>query len=138
MVRYRELLSEALKSLVQKGLVEKDKLISFNLPFYAPSVDEVTTLIKDSELFDIESIRVSEANWDWEDDSDNDTVDDCAHSGKNIAKAMRAVIGPLIIDHFGSAILDELFMSYASIVSKYLEKGKAKNTVIMVSLQKRP
>jgi jasmonate O-methyltransferase len=101
-------------------------------------VDEVTALIKESELFNIENISVSEANWDWEDDSDSYNVDDCAHSGKNIAKAMRAVIGPLIIDQFGSAILDELFMMYASIVTKYIEKGKAKNTVIMVSMHKRP
>jgi len=131
-----ELLSEALKSLVLKGLVEKEKLVSFNLPFYAPSVDEVMEIIKENALFKIEAIRLSEPNWDWEDDSDGDTVHDCRRSGGNIAKAMRAVIGPLIINHFGSAILDELFLTYASIVTKHLQKGKAKNAVIMVSLQK--
>ena len=119
-----------------QGLVEKEKLVSFNLPFYAPSVDEVMEIIKENALFKIEAIRLSEPNWDWEDDSDGDTVHDCRRSGGNIAKAMRAVIGPLIINHFGSAILDELFLTYASIVTKHLQKGKAKNAVIMVSLQK--
>ncbi|CAL5038269.1 unnamed protein product [Urochloa decumbens] len=131
-----ELLTEALQSLVQKGLVEKEKLISFNLPFYAPSVDEVKALIKENELFDIENIRLFESNWDPEDDSDRDMLPNSASSGNRVAKTIRAVTESLIMDHFGEAILDELFMTYASIVAKHLEKGKAKYTVVMVSLQK--
>ncbi|KAL6856254.1 hypothetical protein ACP4OV_019056 [Aristida adscensionis] len=131
-----ELLSEALRSLVEKDLVEKKKLSSFNLPFYAPSVDEVKALIKQNQLFDIESIGLFQTNWDPHDDSDGDMVEDCASSGEIITKGLRAVIEPLIRDHFGESILHELFVTFAAIVAKHLERGKAKFTVIVVSLRK--
>ncbi|KAL6909720.1 hypothetical protein ACP4OV_001379 [Aristida adscensionis] len=134
--RMWELLAEALHTIVRKGHVEQDSLNSFNLPFYAPSMYEVKTLVKQMELFDIEHIGLFESNWDPEDDSSGDVVLDCAHSGENIAKCVRAVIGPLIMDHFGETILDELFLVYSSIIAKHLEKGKAKYPVIVVSLKK--
>ncbi|TVU10455.1 hypothetical protein EJB05_43987, partial [Eragrostis curvula] len=94
-----ELLSAALNILVQKGRVEKDKLNSFNLPYYAPSISEVKVLIKE-DLFSIEQIELFESNWDPHDDSDSDVTLDCARSGKNIANnSIRAVMEPLIMEH---------------------------------------
>lgn len=62
---------------------------------------------------------------------------DCARSGINIANnSIRAVIEPLIVDHFGEAILEELFMEFASVVAKHLDEMKAKYSVIVVSLKK--
>ncbi|CAN6312437.1 unnamed protein product [Urochloa humidicola] len=131
-----ELLAKSLQSLVQKGLVEREKMNSFNLPYYAPSMDEVKALIKE-DFFDIEHIEIFESNWDPLDDLDSDLVLDCASTGRNIAnKSIRAVMEPLIIEHFGEAILDELFMVFASMVSKYLEIRKAKYPIIVVSLKK--
>ncbi|KAF8674837.1 hypothetical protein HU200_047968 [Digitaria exilis] len=132
-----ELLAKALQSLVQMGRVEKAKLMSFNLPYYAPSVNEVNELIMEDHHFSIDDINVFESNWDPYDDSDSDVVLDCASSGKNVAnKSIRAVMEPLIVEHFGEAILDELFMVFASMVSKHLEIMKAKYPVIVVSLKK--
>ncbi|CAN6294793.1 unnamed protein product [Urochloa humidicola] len=131
-----ELFAKALQSLVQKGLVEKEKLNSFSLPFYAPSMEEVKALIKEDH-FDIERITLFESNWDPLDDSNSDVVLDSASSGRNVAnKSIRAVMEPLIIDHFGEAVLDELFMVFASMVAKHLEIRKAKYPVIVVSLKK--
>jgi jasmonate O-methyltransferase len=123
---------------LEQGLVEKEKMSSFFLPYYAPSVDEVKALIEEEEeLFDIEHTGLFESNWDPLDDSDSDVVLDCASSGRNVAnKSIRAVIEPLIINHFGEAILDELFMVFATMVAKHLEIGKAKYPVIVVSLKK--
>ena len=106
------------------------------MPYYAPSVYEVTQLIKKNDLFDIEDIRLFESNWDAHDDSDGYTVPDCSSSAENIAKIIRAGIEPLIINHFGEDILDELFMAYTSILEKDLEKGKAMCPVILVLLKK--
>ncbi|OEL16048.1 Anthranilate O-methyltransferase 2 [Dichanthelium oligosanthes] len=135
--RVWEVLSEALEYLVHRGRVEKKKLSSFNMPYYAPSLDEVTQLIKkQNDLFDLEDIRLFESNWDAHDDSDGDVVLDCSSSAANIAKIIRAGIEPLIINHFGEDILDELFRVYASILAKNLEKGKAMCPVIVVTLKK--
>lgn len=116
--------------------MEKEKLNSFNLPYYAPSINEVKELIKE-EYFNIEHIELFESNWDPHDDSNSDVVLDCARSGKNIANnSIRAVIEPLIRDQFGEVILEELFMEFASVVAKHLERMKAKYSVIVVSLKK--
>jgi len=47
-----------------QGRVEKEKLDSFNLPFYAPSVDEVRDVIRQSQAFDVTHIQLFESNWD--------------------------------------------------------------------------
>jgi jasmonate O-methyltransferase len=115
--------------------VEKEKLDSFNLPYYAPSVKEVNELINTNGLFEVEHIKLLESNWDPQDESEGDKVLDCASSGANVAKCIRAVLEPLIVDHFGEDIIEELFMLYASIVAKHLEKAKAKYPIITVSLK---
>ncbi|EAZ00692.1 hypothetical protein OsI_22713 [Oryza sativa Indica Group] len=135
-----ELLAEALQILVQKGRVKEEDLTTFNLPFYAPSVDEVTELIEESGLFDVEHTGVFESSWDPHDDSksNGDAVADCARSADSIANcSIRAVIKPLITDHFGESIVDELFQVYVPIVAKHLEKGRAMYPVIVVSLKGR-
>ncbi|XBI09056.1 hypothetical protein VPH35_136693 [Triticum aestivum] len=119
-----------------KGRVEKEKLDSFNLPYYAPSVKEMKALINETKLFDIEHVRLFESNWDPQDDSESDVVLDFASSGANVAKCIRAVLEPLIADHFGDDIIEELFVVYASIVAKHLEKAKAKYPIIVASLKK--
>lgn len=119
--------------------MKEEDLTTFNLPYYAPSLDEVEALIEENQLFDVQHIGLFESNWDpLDDDSDGDAVLDCARSGENIAKcSIRAVIEPLITCHFGASIIDELFVVFTAIVSKHLEKGKAKYPVIVVSLKAR-
>lgn len=121
--------------MCQQGRVKEEDLTTFNLPFYAPSVDEVTELIEESGLFDVEHTGVFESSWDPHDDSksNGDAVADCARS----ADSIRAVIKPLITDHFGESIVDELFQVYVPIVAKHLEKGRAMYPVIVVSLKGR-
>ncbi|EMS56388.1 Salicylate O-methyltransferase [Triticum urartu] len=131
-----ELVAKCLHSLVLKGCVEKEKLDTFNLPYYAPSVKEVKALINESKLFDIEHVRLFESNWYPQDDSDSDVVLDYAIGGANVAKCIRAVLEPLIVDHFGDNIIEELFVVYASVVAKHLEKVKAKYPIIVASLKK--
>lgn len=131
------LLAQALQSLVQQRRVEEEKLNSFNLPFYSPSVDEVKAVIKQSELFDINHIELFESNWDPHDDLDGDLVLDSIQSGVNVAKSIRAVVEPLIAHQFGKYILDDLFEIYAQNVAKHLKKVKTKYPVIVLSLKAR-
>lgn len=93
-------------------------------------------MIKNSDLFDIEDMRLFESNWDAYDDSDGDVVPNCSSSAENIAKIIRAGITPLIKNHFGEDIIEELFMVYTSILAKNLEKGKAMCPVIVIMLKK--
>jgi hypothetical protein len=116
--------------------VGKEKLDSFNLPIYGPSVDEVKTVVKQSELFDINKIELFEHNWDPYDYSKSDHVDDPLQSGMNVAKCLRAVMEPLFGSHFGESVLDALFDKYAHNVAEHLEREKTKYSIIVLSLKK--
>nr|ACG34562.1 benzoate carboxyl methyltransferase [Zea mays] len=131
------LVATALQSLVLKGLVEKEKLESFNLPIYGPSVGEVEDLVTQSGLFSMDLIKQFEMNWDPLDDSEgDDVVEDSARSSMNVAKYIRSVLKSLIVRHFGEAIIDAWFAEFRRLVAEHLEKEKTKFTTFAMCLKK--
>lgn len=135
------LVATALQSLVLKGLVEKEKLESFNLPVYGPSVGEVEELVTRSGLqFSMDLIKQFEMNWDPFDDSEGDNdvvvVEDSARSSVNVAKLIRSVLKALVVRHFGEAVLDACFAEFGRLVAEHLGKEKTKFTTIAMCLKK--
>ncbi|KAM3196400.1 hypothetical protein ACQJBY_072212 [Aegilops geniculata] len=131
------LLSQFVQSLVEEGLVEKEKLDSFNLPLYGPSMDEVKAVVDQSQQFELTHIKLFETNWDPYDDSEGNDVHDSVQSGVNVANCLRAVMQPLFASHFGESVLDELFKKFAYNVMLHLVKEKTKYSVITLSLKRR-
>ncbi|KAJ3683014.1 hypothetical protein LUZ60_013241 [Juncus effusus] len=131
------LVAEALNSMVREGLVEEGKLDSFNLPFYAPSMEEVEAVVMEQGLFDVLQIKTLESNWDPDDDSDTDLVLDNIRSGANIAMCIRAVLEPMISSHFGESIVEDLFSRFASNVARHLLKEKTKLPLLVLALKKK-
>ncbi|XP_015693529.2 anthranilate O-methyltransferase 3-like [Oryza brachyantha] len=138
------LISQALQSLVMEGLVEKEKLDSFNVPNYAPSVAEVKTVLEWSRLFTVNKIQILEPSWDpYVEDDDSQPRGqqvrpiDTARSGVNVAKCLRAVLEHLIATNFGASVLDVLFSRFARNVAEFLEKREGKHSVIVLSLTAR-
>ncbi|RWW53748.1 hypothetical protein BHE74_00039723 [Ensete ventricosum] len=122
----------------QSGIIEEDKLVTFNLPHYSPSMEEVKAVIRREDLFDLEQAHIFEVNWDPFDDSDDDSAAfDSIISGKNVTGYVRAAVQPLIAEHFGDAILDELFSIYGANVSRHLLQRKSKHYVFVISLKKK-
>ena len=116
--------------------MEKEKLESFYLPFYSPSVGEVEAILKQVGLFNMNHVKVFEINWDPYDDSESDDVHNSIGSGENVAKCLRAVMESLVASQFGEHILDKLFKEYARRVAKHLETEKTKHAVLVLSIEK--
>ncbi|XP_042506694.1 S-adenosyl-L-methionine:benzoic acid/salicylic acid carboxyl methyltransferase 3-like [Macadamia integrifolia] len=109
-----ELLALALGDMVSEGWIEEEKVDSFNLPLYSPSLEEVKSVILKQESFGINRLEISEVNWSTEEDLNSGMSEegfsfDKQSIGHNVAKYMRAVSESLIASHFGDSIIEELF-----------------------------
>ncbi|CAL9772176.1 unnamed protein product, partial [Musa acuminata subsp. burmannicoides] len=51
-------------SRVITGVIQEEKLVTFDLLFYPPSMEEVKAVIHKEDLFDIEQAQIFETNWD--------------------------------------------------------------------------
>lgn len=130
--------------------VEKEKLDSFNLPLYCPSVDELKELVWQNELLDITDIRLFEINGNPNGGSDQSAEDAAAApviihgaaaaeaAGKTISTSLRAVKEPLIASHFGESILDKLFAVFARYFTNCIESEVEKSPVPVIILSLQP
>ena len=117
--------------------MKETTLNNFNLPFYAPSIEEVKAVIQGEGSFNLDRVHIFEANWDPFDDSNDDVVFDNFVSGENVAKCIRAVIEPVLACFCGEAIMDELFLRYAKNIARHLLKEKTKHVIFTISLKTR-
>ncbi|XP_039123540.1 jasmonate O-methyltransferase-like [Dioscorea cayenensis subsp. rotundata] len=116
-----ELLAQALMDMASQGIVETEKIDSFNLPFYAPTSKEVKNAIKREGSFAIKSIRMFDVGWGEARDHacEHCKVEENATTAQITVKSMRAGSESLFVSHFGAEIMDELFERYSSLMEGY-------------------
>nr|QNU12860.1 salicylic acid methyl transferase [Betula lenta] len=132
-----ELLAIALNDMVSEGLIEEEKMDSFNIPNYTPSPSEVESEAVKEGSFSVVRLEVSEVDWNaYDDDSGVSSSNAFSDGGYNVTKCMRAVAEPLLVAHFGDAIIDEVFRRYRKILSDRLSKEKNRFTNVTISLTK--
>lgn len=122
-----ELLAKALMSMVSEGLVEEEKVDSFNAPYYAPCAEEIKMEVEREGSFSIDMIEGFEIEWDG-------GSDDKQSRGRRVAKTIRAVVESMLESQFGRDIMDELFHRYAELVDDYLSKNTTKYTNLVISM----
>ncbi|KAG6608550.1 Jasmonate O-methyltransferase, partial [Cucurbita argyrosperma subsp. sororia] len=130
-----ELLAEALTTL---GLVDAEKLESFNAPFYSPCMEEVRMEIEKEGLFDIDQFEEFDVEWDGLAEGANSGLKSLSR-GQRVAKTIRAVVETMLESHFGfgGEIMDDLFEHYEAIVEDYLLHNTVTNTNLVISLVKK-
>nr|UMB49629.1 salicylic acid methyltransferase [Sambucus canadensis] len=131
-----ELLAMALNDMVSEGIIEEDKLVSFNIPQYTPSPSEVKSIVVKEGSFVINRLEVSEVNWNAYDNEcyQSDAFKD---GGYNVAKCMRAVAEPLLVSHFGEDIIDEVFQRYKEIIANCMTKERTEFVNVIVSMTRK-
>nr|WKU83437.1 O-methyltransferase 1 [Hamelia patens] len=131
-----ELLAAALNDMVSEGLIEEEKLDSFNIPQYTPSPTEVRSLVEMEGSFMVDRLEATEIHWNAY-DSEFFEFDEFNDGGYNVAKCMRAVAEPLLVSHFGEEIIEEVFSRYKKILADRMSKEKTQFINVIISLTKR-
>ncbi|RHN51975.1 putative salicylate carboxymethyltransferase [Medicago truncatula] len=130
-----ELLAMALNDMVMQGIIEEEKLNTFNIPIYFPSPSEIKVEVLTEESFDINGFQVSQVN---RNDLDNCNAVDLFQMSETLAKCARAVIEPLLISHFGEGVTEEVFNRYKNILQGGIFKEKNEATNLTITLTKKP
>ncbi|XWS54936.1 hypothetical protein CRYUN_Cryun10bG0132300 [Craigia yunnanensis] len=121
-----ELLGIALHDMVQEGLIEEAKLDQFNIPYYAPTPEEMRHVIQTEGSFNIQRFKTYKI--DWGANIKNGMKD------KNVARNIRAVAESLLENHFTNLNMDDLFERFAKKIAEYLEEEKGQCTTLAISL----
>lgn len=135
-----ESLGSSLNDLVSEGLIEEEKVDSFNIPLYAPCAEEVSSEVAREGSFEIlrlDLLRKSERFTEEEMEAMTGFSASLKDAyGRKLAKNLRAVTQSLIKHHFGEEIMDALFDRFGEIMGKRLterlEYGKKGGHLVIV------
>ncbi|XP_057420276.1 S-adenosyl-L-methionine:benzoic acid/salicylic acid carboxyl methyltransferase 3-like [Lotus japonicus] len=135
-----ELMAKALNDMVMQGIIKEDQVTTFNIPQYTPSQLEVKLEVLKEGSFAINRLEVSEVNWNAMDECnvfefESEMNESLSDSGYNVAQCMRAVAEPLLVNHFGEAIIEKVFSRYQEILADRMSKEKTKfvNVTILMT-----
>ncbi|KAK7360055.1 hypothetical protein VNO77_02027 [Canavalia gladiata] len=131
-----ELMATALNDMVKQGIIKEEQVNTFNIPNYTPSPSEVKLEVDKEGSFAMNRLEVSEVNWkthDFEHERSESLNDD----GYSITQCMRAVAEPLLVSHFGEAIIEEVFSHYQQILTDRMSKEKTKFINVTVLLTRK-
>ncbi|KAL6993533.1 S-adenosyl-L-methionine:benzoic acid/salicylic acid carboxyl methyltransferase 3 [Sarracenia purpurea var. burkii] len=131
-----ELLALALNEMVSQGLIEEEKVNSFNIPQYTPSPAEVKLEVQKDGSFTIDRLEVSTVNWCVASGNELCNSDQVNDGGYYVAKCIRAVAESMLASHFGGAIIDELFQRFEKIVGDRMAKEKTQFFNVTISVMK--
>ncbi|MED6181196.1 hypothetical protein PIB30_017170 [Stylosanthes scabra] len=126
-----QLFAKALNHLVSKGVIQAHQLDSFNIPNYLPSSSELKREILKEGSFTVKRTEVSAVHWT------HCGTDEVKSGGAyNVAKCMRAVLEPLVLQHFGEGIIDEAFGVFQELIADAMSKHKTEFINITLYLTK--
>ncbi|KAI4297084.1 hypothetical protein L6164_036992 [Bauhinia variegata] len=134
------LIGMALNDMVVENKIEEAKLDSFDVPYYAPTVNEVKEILEAEGSFIVHRLEICKTGWEPDIDEINDFNDNIVFDknmkAKSIVKHMRAVSEALIKSHFGDDILDELFQRFTNKVTQILEVNNMDYNNVVMSVTK--
>lgn len=116
-----------------QGIIEEEKIDSFNIPFYATSPREVKFEVEKEGSFIIDLLEVSEINCN----ACYDGFIDDSEAFDNLAKCIRSVTEPMLVRHFGESIMDEVFERYKKNITHGVSREKTVCINVTVSMTKK-
>ncbi|PON99609.1 SAM dependent carboxyl methyltransferase [Trema orientale] len=124
-----ELLSRSFSILVSKGVVEEEKIDSYDVHFYAPSKDEIEEEVRKEGSFQLDRFEMFEIER-------NEKKNNNESPGTTVAMTVRAIQESMISQHFGQGILDDLFEIYGRLIDEEMAKEAIRPITFVVTLRK--
>lgn len=122
--------------IIFQGLIEAEKLDTFNLPYYAPTTEEVKKVIEIEGSFTLLKLEVFKMDWDSYIKKANSGLDK-QERATMIATDIRAVGEPILASQFGEENMDNLFQRFKDVVLDHMEAEKCEYVNLVISLAKR-
>ncbi|KAK0591680.1 hypothetical protein LWI29_006283 [Acer saccharum] len=120
--------SDAISHLVSKGLIDEERLDSFDVPYYTPSQEEVKEMIDKEGSFAVDLMETFAI-----DVGDKDIWSDATSCANNI----RSFTEPMISHHFGVEILDELYDKITDLIVQDFAKTEPDKIINIVVVLRR-
>ncbi|XP_030928878.1 indole-3-acetate O-methyltransferase 1 [Quercus lobata] len=115
---------DAWDDLVQEGLISAEKRDNFNIPVYAPSLQDFKEVVEADGSFAINKLQVFKGGSPLV----VNQPDDAAEVGRALANSCRSVSGVLVDAHIGDKLSEELF-------SRVERRGTSHAKVLLEQLQ---
>ncbi|CAI0411130.1 unnamed protein product [Linum tenue] len=133
-----ELMSMALNQMALEGLIDQDKLDSFNLPLFTPSAMEVEAEIQKQGSFAIKHLELWDMSWNAY-EGEVDLPKALRDGGYNVSRCMKALFEPIITHKFNlpREVMNEVFKRYGLLLSDWMANERAILVSLTVSLTKR-
>ncbi|KAK1279245.1 Salicylate O-methyltransferase [Acorus gramineus] len=126
-----ELMARILMDMASEGLIEAEKIDSFNFPFYTPSLDELVELIKREGTFTINRLEFLQMG-------SRDYDIDHGRKGHDWVKVTRAALEPMLESHFGRDIMDDFFIRIEESFNESISpRRNAEVNPVLVSLVRK-
>ncbi|KAM7250660.1 hypothetical protein ACFE04_022543 [Oxalis oulophora] len=125
-----ELLSRSLANFVSRGLIEKAKLDSYDVHFYAPCKKEIKEEVRKQGSFELDRFETFQI--------ENELDKNGGESyGTNVAMTVRAIQESMLRHHFGGDIpIDDLFKLYGKMVDEEMIKQEIKPVTFLLVLKR--
>jgi len=125
------------KAYTLQGLVEEEKIDSFNIPTYEATMEEIRHVIREEGSFFIQESEIVIVPWDEgrNEDGDEFSVDENIRA-EFIASYARAAMEPLLAAKFGTKIMNELFIRFRKKVVELMKVERLEYANLMISLTK--
>ncbi|XP_052194065.1 probable jasmonic acid carboxyl methyltransferase 2 [Diospyros lotus] len=132
-----ELIGITIHDMVLEGLIEESKLASFDLPYYAPTMEEVRQVAGEEGSFELQSHEAFRVAWDSSGYAAGIGNGHGCTRGKRVAMNIRAVGEPMLASHFGVEMMDGLFERFAAKMDEHLKLNDGLGVAIAISMTKK-
>ncbi|KAL3346024.1 hypothetical protein AABB24_024802, partial [Solanum stoloniferum] len=122
-----KILYQALTNLISKGEVEKEKLDSYEVHFYAPCKEEIEEVARENGCFEVERLEMFEIE---------KTIGNGMSYGTMVAMTVRSIQESMLAHHFGEAIIEGLFKEYGRLVDEEMAKEEIRPITFLLVLRK--